>query len=127
MNALEIILVLFLTMFTVFATFALAYLVVIQPMLADIRELKRTVSSHPQVLTGLQPYPIPHPKGTLPSIDDLPDGIFDGAYGEDNFTTPEEVEEKMTDLQVAVSEADQAWRDMEELRHGKGKPVIYSG
>lgn len=131
MNVIECVLVLllvvFLNVFTVIGSFALAWFAVLAPMKDDIAALWSRSKAAPAPLPIVPGFPVRQPSGTLPSMDELPDEIFEiGNYG-DSQTTADEIEEKMTDLQVANREAEQAWKDMEELRHGKGNPIIYSG
>lgn len=126
----EIIFLLFLNIFTQFVLASLAYVAVITPLQEAIKDLQEKLKQqHRQEARPVQSMG-PVPKNVLPSMDDMPDSawnptLFD--YGADDRSTPEEVEEEMTDLQVATREADQAWTDLEELKHGKRMPIIYSG
>lgn len=130
MTALEIILVLFLTVFAVLGLFALAYLAVIMPIKEELFELKE-IGKKERFKTAFQQknvaLPLLTPANELPSLDDLPESVFDiGDYGEDK-TTPEEADEKMSEVEQAAREAETSWKELESLRHGKSNPLLYSG
>jgi len=122
MTAIEITLVLFLNVFTVFCLASLGWVMVVVPLKEEMAQLKRIQSKTPKAV----PYMAP-PKNLLPDMDDLPDDLEIGEYGEPDPITPEQAEEEMSDLQSAVREANQAWLEMEDMRHGKSNPLIYTG
>ena len=127
MNGAEVISILFLTHFTIFSIAALAYIVVVAPMQEDIEDVKEKIRRNNFKQLKFQGLPMEPPKNNLPSIDDLPITAFDvGEYGEDR-STAQEVEEQMSELEIAAKEADQEWKDIEALRHGKTSPLIYTG
>lgn len=128
MTAIEIILVLGLTVFTLLGMFGLAYLVVIMPMKEAIEKLQEANKQNRfQEMRMAIPALGPKPKVDLPSIDDLPESVYDiGNYGTEE-SSPDEVDQEMSDLENAAREADQSWRDLEDLKHGKRSPIIYSG
>lgn len=120
----------FVTEILVFGMAAFAYIVVILPMQNEIRDIKEKQAraqyldavSKKQPTLGMNLAP----SQNLPDIDDIPESVWEfGDYGEDS--TPDQVEEEMTDLERANKEAEQSWQDLEALKHGKPAPVIYSG
>lgn len=129
MTALEITFVLFLNIFTVLVICSLAYVTVVLPLrdeMAQLREKQRQdhwerVKVRPELLSA-------RPPGVLPSIDDIPESVWNnvGDYGDDH-STPDDVEQEMSELQVATREADLAWQDLETMKHGKRQPLIYTG
>ena len=131
MTSLEITFVLFLTVFTIFATASLAYVVVVLPLKDDIEELREQLRRRNWEHAKANPhFANLAPPNQLPSIDDLPLSAWDiTEYGDENVdnSTPEQVEEEMTELQSLTREADTSWKDLEALKHGKRAPTIYSG
>lgn len=128
MTAVEIVLVLGLCMGTILGMAALGYLVVVLPMQEQIKDLQEKSKQTNFHQMRMQPELVaPRPKNVLPQIEDIPESAWDiGNYGEDH-TTPEEAEEQMSDMELSLREADQSWQDLEELKHGKSQPIIYSG
>ena len=133
MTTTEMILLLLLINGTMLGGFALVYFILLSPMRSEMLALraKMTTTNAVQLPSNNgQPYyagKIPLPENILPDMDNLPDEAWNiGDYGEDN-STAEEVEEQMSELQVANREAQQEWKDLESLKHGKGKPIIYGG
>ena len=142
MTTTEMILLLLLINGTMLGGFALVYFILLSPMRSEMLALraKMTTTNAVQLpsnngqpyYAGKIPLPgyagkVPLPENILPDMDNLPDEAWNiGDYGEDN-STAEEVEEQMSELQVANREAQQEWKDLESLKHGKGKPIIYGG
>lgn len=129
MSALEIAFVCFLNIFTLFALAALAWVAILVPLREDVDKLKQKQQlANWQAMKAMPDLNAPRPNNVLPSIDDLPENIFDvGDFGNYGDVTPEEAEEEMSELQVAAKEANEAWVDLEDMRHGKRAPIIYSG
>ncbi len=130
MTTVEVLLLMLLVNGTIFGAFALAYFDIVEPMRKKIDALGQQIATTSQLANNGQPYyagKIPLPKGILPDLDEMSDEAWNiGAYGDDD-STAEEVEAQMSELQMANREAQQEWKDLENLKHGKGRPLIYGG
>ncbi len=130
MTTVEVLLLMLLVNGTVLGAFAMAYFDIVEPMRKRIDAIGQQIATTPRLANNGQPYyagKIPLPENILPDLDNMPDDAWNiGDYGDDN-STAEEVEEQMSELQMANREAHQEWKDLENLKHGKGKPLIYGG
>lgn len=124
MQSIEIFLLIFLNDVTIIAVCVLGHFVFNQQK--EIKELhaQRDNFVHQQS----RPIPPIMPKSELPSLDSLPDKVWEvGDYGDEDNSTVEEIEDDMSELERLNKDAQKEYLDLEELKHGKSKPLIYSG
>jgi len=131
MTVLELLAIMALLIATICGAMIIAYLAVIEPLQISVRNLEARLIQQSPVQAGhaRHAWPVPSlmPTHALPDMDAMPDKAWEvGSYGED-YSTAEEIEEQMSEFQTAHHQANLEWLDMENLKHGKNKPLIYSG